>query len=485
MNTKSSLKVNYLLSLSYQILTMITPLFTAPYVSRVLGADGVGEYSYTQSIMTYFSMLAALGTASYGIREIARYRNNKATYSRLFWEIEILSILTTMVSLVGWIIVICFSMEYRASFVALTPWLISTIFDISWFYNGLEKVSLTVLGNSICKIAGVISIFVFVKQKDDLYLYIFLNAITCMAGNMSMWLFLPRYLVKVNPQEFRIGRHFHETLIYFIPTIASSVYMVLDKTLIGIITKNAYENGYYEQASKIVNMAKSCVFVSVNNIMTARISYLYKENRIDEIKGRIYKSFDFIFFLGYGAFFGIIAVSEELVSVFFGTGYEPVITLLKMMAPLIIIVAISNCLGAQYFTPAGLRKQSSEYIIVGSIVNLILNLVLIPKFETKGAVIGSIFAEIIISSLYLVHCNEIIKVNDLFRHSYKRVLAGMVMWGVIRIIAKINISVIAVLAIEIFVGALVYIAILAIIKDSFIKQIIALAQKKIKEWHIC
>ena len=122
---------------------------------------------------------------------------------------------------------------------------------------------------------------------------------------------------------------------------------------------------------------------------------------------------------------------------------------------------------------------------MGSIVNLILNLVLIPKFETKGAVIGSIFAEIIISSLYLVHCNEIIKVNDLFRHSYKRVLAGMVMWGVIRIIAKINISVIAVLAIEIFVGALVYIAILAIIKDSFIKQIIALAQKKIKEWHIC
>ena len=208
MENKPSVKKNYIYSLLYQILTMITPFITAPYVARVLGADGVGIYSYTQSYMTYFTLAAALGTASYGMREIAQCRDRKEEYSKKFWEIELLSVFTTLVCLLAWIVLIVFSSTYKEYFIALIPSLIATMFDISWFYTGHEKIGYTVLWNAICKIAGVICIFVFIKNKSDVALYIFLNSFILMLGNISMWVFLPKMLVRVNPKEFCLKKHF-------------------------------------------------------------------------------------------------------------------------------------------------------------------------------------------------------------------------------------------------------------------------------------
>ena len=173
---KPSVKKNYIYSLLYQILTMITPFITAPYVSRVLGADGVGIYSYAQSYMTYFTLAAALGTASYGMREIARCRDRKEEYSKKFWEIEILTLFTTFVCLLAWVVLILYSSTYRPYFIALVPSLLATMFDISWFYTGHEKMGYTVFGNTLCKIVGVICIFLFIKDKNDIALYIFLNS---------------------------------------------------------------------------------------------------------------------------------------------------------------------------------------------------------------------------------------------------------------------------------------------------------------------
>ena len=314
--SRPSVKKNYIYSLLYQILTMIIPFITAPYVARVLGADGVGIYSYTQSYMTYFTLIAALGTSSYGMREIARCRNDKNEYSKKFWEIELLTILTTAICLIVWFILILFSAKYKIYFIALIPSLLATMFDISWFYTGHERIAYTVFWNAICKIIGVVCIFLFVKSKNDLVLYIFLNSLVLMIGNLSMWVFLPKMLVKINPRTFELKKHFKETLIYFIPTIATTIYTVLDKTLIGAITHDNYQNGYYEQATKIINMAKTAVFVAVNSVMSARISFLFAEKRIQEIKSRIEKSMNFILLLGFAATFGIISVAKDFVPFF-------------------------------------------------------------------------------------------------------------------------------------------------------------------------
>lgn len=478
-NKTPSIKRNYIYKLIYEILTMVTPFVTAPYVSRVLGADGVGTYSYTHSYMTYFTMFATLGTSSYGMREIARCRDNKEEYSKKFWEIEIISVFTTLICLGVWQIVIAISSEYTNCFIALTPTLIATMFDISWFYTGHEKIGYTVFWNSVCKISGVICIFLFVKSKNDLVLYILLNSLILMLGNLSMWIYLPGMLVRTDIKTFKFKKHFKETLVYFIPTIATSVYTVLDKTLIGIITHNEYQNGYYEQATKIINMAKTFVFSSVNSVMGARISYLFVDNKIGEIKQRINKSINFILLLGYGALFGVVSVAKDFVPIFFGEEYGPVISLLYWMSPLIVIIGISNCLGSQYYTPAGLRWKSARYILIGSGINLIINIILIPVIESTGAVIGSITAELAISLLYVMNCDSYITLCTIMKYSYKRIVAGLIMMIVINQCVKFDIYKVLLLILEVLVGIAVYFIVLLLLKDDMICEFVKNTKRRL------
>lgn len=478
MSNQPSIKKNFILKILYELLAIATPLITAPYVSRVLGADGVGVYSYAQSCITYFTMFAVLGTNSYGMREIARCRNDKEEYSRKFWEIELLTVFTSTICIIAWLVLTIFSGSYKPYFIALLPTLFASMFDISWFYTGHERVGYTVFFNSICKISGVASIFLFVKCRDDLVLYIFLNSIIAMVGNLSMWLFLPKMLNKVSFHELRVLRHFKETLVYFIPTISASIYTVLDKTLIGIITNDSYQNGYYEQATKIINMAKTVVFVAVNSVMSARMSFLFYENRIDEIKEKMSISFNFIMTFSFAAVFGIIGVAKTFVPIFFGEGYDQVIQLLYMMSPLIIIIGISNFLGNQYYTPVGKTIEASKYMIIGSCANLATNIILIPFLGASGAVIGSIIAELIITILFVANAEGFLTFKYILQVSWKKMLAGLLTCSIVIILGQELKSGVLSLLVQMSVGAICYFIMLYLLRDRTILMGIQILKKE-------
>lgn len=470
MKSKSSapnLKVNYVYRLFYDILTVIIPFITTPYIARVLGTANAGIYSWTQSVITYFTLFAALGTASYGAREIAQHRDDPEASSKLFWEIEIMTVFTSAACIIVWFIVILFSKENKYYFLGHTPLLLATMLDISWYFTGLEKIKYIVIRNSACKLTCLILLFVLVRDENDLMVYILINSIVMAVGNLSMWTYLPGMLSKVNFKELSFGRHFKETLVYFIPTIATSIYTVLDKTLIGSITHDNYANGYYEYATKVLHILKSLVFTSVNAIMGARISYLYAQERFDEIKKRIEKSLSFIFLMGFGAAFGVIGVARNFVPVFFGKGNDPVVGLLQLMAPLVIIIGISNCLGSQYYTPSGQRSKSAKIIIAGSLINLILNLVFIPFFSATGATIASIIAELFISITYVAMSKGYMTVPVILRSCWKKAVAGVIMCAVVMGLGSIlHCNKILEICIQISCGVITYGLILIIAKDS-------------------
>ena len=342
MSTQPSLKKNIAISTLYQVLLIILPIITAPYIARVLGPDQSGVYDYTNSIMTYFTMFAALGTATYGVREIARVRDDVAMRSRLFWEIELMTVMTSAVCIAVWFVFIAFTPQYKVIYIVLTMGIFSTMFDISWFFAGMEQFKYTVTKNAACKLIGVILMFLFVKKEDDLLLYVIIITASAMLGNLSMWLYVPRFTEKVDFRTLHFRRHFHETLIYFIPTVATSVYTVLDRTLIGVITQNKAENGCYHYTMQIVNMMKALTFSSLNMVLGSRIAFLFAEERYDEIRERIADSINYILFMGIGICFGVIGVSKRFVPVFLGSGYERVITMLMLMSPIVIIIGISN-----------------------------------------------------------------------------------------------------------------------------------------------
>ena len=474
-----SVKKNFALSTAYQILILAVPFVTTPYVSRVLGADGIGVYSFTNSIVLYFTMFAALGTMSYGAREISRARNDREQLSRLFWEIELLVVCTTLSCMALWGVWVVVAPEYNIIYLVLTMSLLTTIADISWFFTGLEQFKYIVLRNSIVKIAGIILLFVFIREKDDLTLYIFLMTLTNLLGALSMWMYIPRMVDKVEWRTLRIKNHFKETLVYFIPTIATSVYTILNKVLLGFMGGDIRENGYYEQATKIIAICQMLTFTALNSVLGARIAYLFAENKIEEIHQRIEKSLNYILLAGLGLCMGLMAIAPRFVPWFFGPGYEPTIVLIQMLGPIVLIIGISNCLGSQYYTPAGLRKQSARYIVYGAVENLLLNIILIPCYGAKGAVIGSLAAEFTITVLYLYNCKGYMTFRQIVSCGWQKAVAGFVMFGVVWYICGVVCNATIAILSSIVVGSLVYAIILLLLHDRFSLEMVDMVRTKL------
>lgn len=464
----SSIKKNFAYSMLYQILDIIVPIIMAPYLSRVLGADMVGVQSYTASVQTYFLLFAALGTQSYGAREISRNRDNIKVYSKLFWEIELMSMTTSMATLAAWILLLVLNPTYRIFYLVMIPNILGSMLNITWFFNGLEKFKLTVIRNTFFRLAGIVLIFAFVREKSDVVIHVAILSLINLLSSASLWISIPKLTVKVSFGELKIAEHFKQTLAYFIPTIATSIYTVLDKTLIGLITKDSTQNGFYEQAENVIRVANKISYAGINAVVGVRISYLFMENKIEEIHNRIENSMNFIFFMGVGCAFGSSAIAKRFVPFFFGTGYEGVEYLLYVLCPISVIVGVSNCMGSHYYTPSGRRAQSSKYLIVGSCVNLVLNLCLIPYLQAIGAAIATVVAELTITVLYVKNSNYYMSLKLLVQIGWKKIIAGICMLAVVyKMGALLNITEIVVILVQVCIGVGVYILVLYLLKDCW------------------
>lgn len=479
MSQQPNIKRNYAYNMAYQVLALLVPLVTIPYVSRVLGADGVGTYSFCLSIVTYFTLASALGVQGYGAREIACARDDRDARTRLFWELAAMVGVTTLAATAAWL-ALCFAVpDYTPYFLAFTPMLASVALDVSWFYIGLEKMGHVVVRNSLVKLSGLALLLAFVRTADDLVAYILVNSLVQLAGNLSMWPSL-RGLVGRPPARLWLSDHFRQTLVYFVPALATSLYTVLDKTLIGLITGDPAQNGFYEQADKVVRMAMTLTFTSVNLAMGPRISYLLANGATDEARERAVRSFDFILLVGFAFAFGIAGVAEAFVPVFFGEGYGPVVGLLWMMSPLVVVVGVSNCLGSQYYIPAGKRAQSARYICAGAAANVALSLALVPAFGMYGAVAGSFAAEALITALYVSGCGGFLGWAEVWRCTWRRLLAGALALAAALALGRcVRADALVVLVAQAPAFAAVYAGALAAMRDGMLASLAGMARRRL------
>lgn len=470
---------NYIYNLLYQILTIITPFITAPYTARLFKAEGIGIESYVSSVTYYFSLFGALGIAVYGQREIARCRNSTDQLSRTFWELFILKLCSMGLTIIAYIIMVININENQVYFWISTMTLIASILDISWFLMGIENFKILVLRNTLVKIISIVILFTFIKSSDQLLLFMVLSTVTTTIANITMWPYALKSIKRVSFKTLNIRRHIKDTLIYFVPTIATSIYTVLDKVMIGILTDGTVENGYYEQANKMLNMAKT-VLLSLNTVMLPRMSMLYVEGKFDQIKEKLSKSLEFVMVLGIPMTFGLIGISDNFVSWFFGDGFNGTVINLQIIAVLIVIIGISNCLESQYITPAGRKRESNRIVIIGAVINFSLNMVLIPRFGSVGASIASVAAEIIITIMYVRICKSLITTSFIWSITFKRLISGCIMLLVIWGVTYIPITAVALTILQIVAGVIVYLGCLMILKDNMCGIIIKQSVEKIK-----
>ena len=478
--SKKSVAKNYLYNVAYQILAIIIPLITTPYLSRVLGAENIGIYSYTVSITTYFILFGSLGVAMYGQREIAYIQKDIPQRSKTFYEIFIMKLITLFCSLLIFYLSFCLNNQYSMYYRILILEIIANAIDISWYFQGLEEFKKTVIRNMIVKLISVMCIFFFVKNKEDFNTYFIIYVLSNFLGNFSLWLYLPKFINKVKLCELNIFKHLKPTIMLFIPQVATQIYTVLDKTMIGTIVADKSEVGYYEQAQKIIKLLMT-IATSLGIVMMPRIAATYAEKDYKKVKEYMKKSFSFVMLLAFPLMFGMISVANKFVPIFYGKGYEKVISLICIISPIVILIGLSNVMGIQYLLPTKQQKKFTFSVILGAIVNFSFNLLLIYKFQSIGASIATVIAEFVVTTTQFILLRNEITIIDVIKIIWKYIIASFIMFFISIIVGLLIKSNILAIICQIFVSSISYFAIILLLKDKMVFEGIDMIKAKIKK----
>lgn len=474
-----SVSKNYIYNVSYQLLLLITPFITTPYLSRVLEPAGIGTYSYTYSIVSYFILLASLGVADYAQREIAYHQDSPHLQSRTFYEVNLIRFLLVGISLITYYFVVShFSGDHLIYWYQALN-IIAVLFDISWFFQGLEEFGKIVFRNFIIKLASIILIFALIHQPSDLNKYVALLGLMNIVSGLSIWLYLPKYLVHVPRREIHPFRNFTTILQMFLPQIAIQIYTVLDKTMIGVITGSPLENGYYEQAEKVVKMSLTVV-TSLGTVMLPRIAYAYAHKEYETIKTNMMRSYRFVWFLTLPMFFGFIAVSSNFVPWFFGPGYEKVIPLMQILSGLVIAIGLSNVTGIQYLVPTGQQNKLTLSVVCGSVTNFTMNALMIPCYGAIGAAIASLIAEMVVTLVQFYIVRKTFPLSQILLQIRNYLLAGISMYIVLHFLDNLLSPSFTHTLLIVAVGILIYITALLAFHDPMLFFALDKVKTKIK-----
>lgn len=389
-----SLKLNAILSIIRTLLNVAIPLLIFPYVSRVLGPENIGKVEFANSVENYFILFAALGIPAYGIREIARVRNNKDLLSKTISELTVILIITNLICCITYVCIFFTGFSKpndKLLYIVIFPNILLSSFNYEWFYSGIEDQVYITIRYIIIRLLQILAIFILIKQKDD---YIFYAIIFVgMNGLSSIFniIRLPKYVSPCSIFGLDIIRHIKPIFITFSSIIAVSIYVQLDVTMVGIIVDDKAV-GLYTTANKIIRVIISIV-TSLGTVMIPRLANNLATGNIIEYKNNLYKSFNFILMFSLPFVFGIIATADDLILLFAGHQFSDSAFSMQLLSPIIVIVGLAHFIGLQLLYA---NKKEIIYTIsvsMAALINLIFNYVLIPIYRQNGAVVGTIIAE--------------------------------------------------------------------------------------------
>lgn len=480
-----SIKKNFIYQVSYELLVILLPIITSPYVSRVLGANNLGIYSYTYTIANYFVLFAALGIKNYGNREISRVRDNQEKLNVTYSGILFLHLIVSGVVIICYVLYVLFICDekYRIYSAIQGIYVLTAFFDISWLFFGLEKFKITVTRNTVIKLLSVICIFLFVRNRNNLLIYTLILAVGNLIGQIYLWVYVKKYVKLRIVGSKEIFRHLPQLLILFIPAIAISVYNYMDKIMVGNMSGNT-QLGYYENAEKIVFVASS-VIGSVGTVMLPRMSNIVAKGDISTRNRYLYDSMKIVSCISVALAFGIVAVASVFSVVFWGEDFSDCALLLILLAVMLPIKGFANVLRTQYLIPSKLDKAYTLSVCTGAAVNLICNFVFIPVFSAAGAAIGTIFAELTVCFVQAVYCSKELDIIKYLKVSMVYIIPGAVMFMIVFFLGRVMHTTIFTLVIQILVGIVIYSVLVLlyvlISKDELYYKYWNMAMKKIKK----
>lgn len=457
----ASIKKNLGLQTAYQILETCLPLITSPYLSRVLGASQLGIFSYTQSIANYFTMFAMLGFNNYGTRLIASVSENVKERSKTFWSIYSLQFAASLIAIIGYSgYLICVCKENLIIGIIQTLSIAACFLNINWLFFGLEKFAITVTHNMIIRVITVILILSLVKGPEDLWIYTLLMVSDTFFRQAVLWRYVPKVIQKARFTHSDIAGHVRPAINLFIPVLAMSVYHVMDKTMLGVLS-NYEQSGFYYNADKVINIPLG-IINGIGTVMLPRISALIAKKEVEKADSLFIQSMEGTILAACALAFGIAAIVREFVPLFFGTDYMPCVNLIVVLAPVLIIKGCTFSVRSQYLIPHNMDRVYIISAFVGAAVNLVINFVTIPILGAMGAVTGTLAAELTACFFQLWFIRKRIDCSKMLTHTLLFLVFGVVMFIMVRFVGNGLGRGWGVLILEIAAGVIVYSA-LAII----------------------
>lgn len=460
---------NYLYNVGYQIFVLFIPLITVPYVSRVIGSEGVGINAYTNSIISYFVLFGSIGISLYGNRTIAYNRGNKQLLSRTFWEIAILRICTIIISYAFFICFMLVISKYQKFYFYQSFMILAAAFDISWFFMGMEDFKKTVIRNFLVKIISLLAIFLLVKTPDDLDKYILILSVSTLLGNLTLWPYLKSVVNKPKFSELNILVHILPSIALFVPQIATQIYLVLNKTMLGYMT-DVQNVGFYENSDKLVKIVLAVV-TATGTVMLPRMANVFSLGNIQKVNQYLKQSFDFVSSICFPMALGLAAIAPKFSTWFFGKEFAITGQIIPILSIVIIFIGWSNVLGTQYLLPTNQTKKFTISVTIGALVNLLLNFPLINFYGIYGAVIATVISELAVTIIQLIYIKNDNRSINLFNGVWKYFVSSLGMFLVVRYLNTIMPLAIIGFLVQFLVGLIIYIAGIYLMRASVINQV--------------
>lgn len=478
-----SLRVNYIFNMLNTVTGLLFPLITFPYASRIMLADGIGQVNFFQSIIQYITLLTCLGIPMYAIRKIASVRDDVAERNKV--AIEILLLHATL-SLIGYVIVAllaAFVSDIQVNiplFFILGLTIFFTAIGCEWFYQGVEDFKYITIRGLIVKTVAVILLFVFVRTKEDILWYAGYLVFGILGGNIFNFIRLRKYISwrDLPFKELHPLVHLKPALHIFVLNLVISLYVNLNSIMLGFMADNT-SVGLFTAATKLSHVLLSLVS-ALGTVMLPRLSNLISTGQKEKFNELAQKSITVVMALTLPLTAGLIMTAKYLIPLFCGNSYEPAILTLQIISPIIIMIGISNVLGIQILYPQGQENKVILCTALGALVNLILNIWLIPRYAQDGAAVSTLFAETMVTVSMIFIGRKYIPIQWKSKSFLHYFVATCWMMLALHFASDLFKSNIANFIFAVMIGMMVYGIWLLVVRDLFITNTFNLIKIKLK-----
>lgn len=461
-----SLAINSIYSVLYKVVNVLYPLLTATYVARILLADGVGKVAFAQNIVQYFVIIAALGIPNYGIREIAKVRFEESMTNKLFSELVLINGISTTVCTISYYLMVLlfpFFEANRTLFLLAGITLILNYFNVDWYYQGVEQYGYIAKRNCVVKLVSLILVFVLIHSINDYLMYALIYSLA-IAGNYCFNVYNLRGKVKLIFRDLDLKRHLKPVLILLASSISIELYTLVDTTMLGTICSDTVV-GYYTNSVKLARIINSTI-ASIALVLLPRLSFYYSDKQFDKLRITANKVYCILATLAIPSAIGLFMLAEEIIYIFYGASFMPAVVTLKILSVLVVAVALNNFFGTQILMTFGLESKLLASVIIGAIVNILLNSVLIPTIEQNGAAVASVISEICVLIATYYFASKFVHFSLGWKYWTSLFFNCIVLIIVVYAVKLINLSAIISLLLATFLGAISFGALGLILRND-------------------